>query len=123
MKSTLTLRAKAHLQIGNLVEVWVVLVIGMNEMLNLSHRELANSEETSPRGNLVTESQADLSSCNKHNDAVDKSSECALTSKRHLATILLEETTEVDEHALGSLGTQEADLRWREKCWRIAQCI
>ena len=64
----------------------MVLVLRVAEVLDLCHREFAHSEQSLSRGNLVSETKANLCSCEWHPSIVE-----------------LNESLEVDENSLGSL--------------------
>ena len=64
-----------------------------DKVLNLGERELADTQQTLTRRNLVTERLANLGA-----------------AKGEAATVELEETLKVDKDALGSLGAEEARL-------------
>lgn len=75
--------------IGDLSEFAVVGLLGVEEILDLSHIELSNSEEFSLWGDLVSESESDL---------------CG--SEWQSSSNLLLELIEVDEHTLGRFWSQ-----------------
>lgn len=78
--------------VGNLSEFAVVGLLGVEEILDLSHIELSNSEEFSLWGDLVSESESDLGG-----------------SEWQSSSNLLLELIEVDEHTLGRFRSQIPD--------------
>ena len=83
---------KGELDVGNLVEPFVLLVAGgINKVLDLGHQELADTEKTTAGGDLVTVGLANGG-----------------RSEGHVAGVVLEELGEVEELALGGLGAQVA---------------
>lgn len=80
------------LDILNLMESAVLLAtLGVDEVLNLGHEELTNSQQTGSGGNLVSVRLADRGG-----------------SERHGALVELQKLSKVEELTLGSLGTQVA---------------
>lgn len=86
-----TLGQEHDLDIADLVEPSVRLLLRVDEMLDLGHRELADAEETLPRSNLVTERTTNLG-----------------RGKRHPAVVEFKQAREVDKVALSRLGPEEA---------------
>lgn len=78
--------------VGNLSEFAVVGLLGVEEILDLSHIELSNSEEFSLWGDLVSESESDLGG-----------------SEWQSSSNLLLEFIEVNEHTLGRFWSQIPD--------------
>mmetsp|Transcript_20111 Transcript_20111/g.57714 ORF Transcript_20111/g.57714 Transcript_20111/m.57714 type:complete len:547 (-) Transcript_20111:435-2075(-) len=83
-----------ELLVRNRGEAGMRLVVRIDKVLDFTHAELTDTEKAGTRGDLVTESKADLSS-----------------GEGHLSSIGIEQTTEVDEEALRRLGTEVADGR------------
>lgn len=71
----------------------VVLVRRVHEVLYLRHRELSHSQQALLWVDLISESESDLGSC-----------------ERHLAIVEVEKSLEVDENTLGGLWTEEPSL-------------
>ena len=67
----------------------VIFVLRVDKVLNLGHCEFPDSQESRARGNLVSESKADL---------------CG--SKRHSPSVVLKEPMEIEEHALSCFRPQ-----------------
>ena len=78
-------------QVSDLGKLGVVLVVGVAEMLDLGHGEFTDTKQASTRGNLITETGTHLSG-----------------SEGEAVAIVVEETAVVHEHALSSLGAEEA---------------
>lgn len=79
------------LDVADLVKAGVRLLVRVDKVLNLGHRELAHAQEALPGRNLVAERPADLG-----------------RRERDAAVVELEQAREVDEVALSSLGAEEA---------------
>ena len=77
------------LDLGDLEELLVRLIVGVNEVLDLSHGELSDTEESLTRRDFITETKANLGG-----------------SEGHAAIVELDQSAEVDEDTLGSLGTK-----------------
>lgn len=83
---------KGELDVSDFMEPLVLLVAGgVNEVLDLGHQELADTEKTTAGGNLVTVRLANGG-----------------RGEGHVAGVVLEELGEVEELALGGLGAQVA---------------
>lgn len=67
-------------------------VLWIYEMLNLSHRELSNSNKSGSWSNLVSESQSNLSS-----------------SKRKPSSIVIKKFIEIQKHSLSSFRSKISD--------------
>lgn len=82
---------ESELDVLDLVESVVVLVEGIDKVLDLSHGELSDSQKARSGGNLVSERLADGG-----------------RGKGHLGVVAVKELVEVEELSLGSLGPKEA---------------
>ena len=71
----------------------MLFVIRIYEMLNLSHRKLSDPQEALLGMDLISEAKTNLS-----------------CSEGHATIIIVEETSEVDEDTLSSLGSEEPSL-------------
>lgn len=87
---------------GNVFELGVPFILGIHEILDLSHLELAYSHQTISRGNLVSEAETDLASTEGHSAAVE-----------------LQQFMEIDENALSSFGSEVA----YQVCGRTDFCL
>ena len=81
------------LDVAKRCKLGATFILWVDKVLDFSHRELTDTEETLSRRNLVTESKADLSS-----------------SKGETAIVEFNKTTEIDEHTLSCLGAKIAFL-------------
>lgn len=86
---------------GDIDELGMALVLGIDKVLDLSHGELTDTKETLAGRDLVTEAEANLGSCEGQTTIVE-----------------LDEAAEVDEHTLGGLGAKIALLvtGWANLC-------
>jgi len=83
---------KGELDVLDLVEAVVLLVpLGINEVLDLSHEELTDTEQTGTRGDFVTVGLANGG-----------------RGEGHVASVELQQLGKVEELALGGLGAQVA---------------
>jgi hypothetical protein len=71
----------------------MLFVVRIYEMLNLSHGKLSDSQKALLGMDLISEAKTDLS-----------------RSEGHATVIIIEETSEVNEDTLSSLGSKEPSL-------------
>lgn len=71
----------------------MVLVVRVHEVLDLGHRELSHSQKALLRVDLVTETQTDLGS-----------------RERHFTVVIVKKSSKVDEDTLSGLWAEETSL-------------
>jgi hypothetical protein len=86
-------REKGQLHFSYAVELVVALVLGINEVLDLSHSELSDSQEPLLGMDFVTEAETDLSS-----------------GEWHAAVVEVNQSSKVDEDALSCFRPEETSL-------------